>query len=41
MLYKLEPPLPPEEVYEHIQLYKKVFPTYPLTPSFPWRQCGP
>ena len=33
MLYKMEPPLPPEEVYEQIQLYKKVFPTYPLTPA--------
>lgn len=33
MLYKMEPPLPPEEVYDQIQLYKKVFPTYPLTPS--------
>jgi len=33
MLYKMEPPLPPEEVYEQIQLHKKVFPTYPLTPA--------
>lgn len=33
MLYKTEPPLPPEEVYNHIQLYRKVFPTYPLTPA--------
>jgi predicted nucleic acid-binding protein len=33
MLYKMEPPLPPEEVYEQIQLYKKVFPIYPLTPA--------
>lgn len=33
MLYKMEPPLPPEEVYEQIQLYKEVFPIYPLTPA--------
>jgi len=33
MLYKMEPPLSPEEVYEQIQLYKKIFPTYPLTPA--------
>ena len=33
MLNKMEPPLPPEEVYEQLQLYKKVFPTYPLTPA--------
>lgn len=32
-LYKMEPPLPPEEVYEQLQLYKKVFPIYPLTPA--------
>ena len=33
MLYKMEPPLPPGEVYEQLQLYKKVFPIYPLTPA--------
>ncbi len=33
MLYKMEPPLPPNQVYEQLQLYKKVFPTYPLTPA--------
>lgn len=33
MLYKMEPPLPPAEVYEQIQLYKKIFPTYSLTPA--------
>lgn len=33
MLYKMEPPLSPEEVYEQLQLYKKVFPVYPLTPA--------
>ena len=33
MLYKPEPPLPPEEVYEQIQLYKKGFPTYPMSPA--------
>jgi predicted nucleic acid-binding protein len=33
MLYQMEPPLPPEEVYEQLQLYKKVFPTYSLTPA--------
>jgi predicted nucleic acid-binding protein len=33
MLYKMEPPLPPAEMYEQIQLYKKIFPTYPLTPA--------
>lgn len=33
MLYKIEPPLSPDEVYEQIQLYKQVFPTFPLTPA--------
>lgn len=33
MLYKMEPPLSPEEVYEQIQLYKDVFPAYALTPA--------
>jgi len=33
MLYKMETPLPPGEVYEQIQLYRKVFPTYPMTPA--------
>jgi len=33
MLYKMEPPLPPGEVYEQLQLYKKVFPPYSLTPA--------
>lgn len=33
MLYKMKPPLPPEEVHEYLQLYKKTFPIYPLTPA--------
>ena len=33
MLDTMEPPLPPGEVYEQLQLYKKVFPVYPLTPA--------
>jgi len=31
MLYKMEPRLSPSEVYEQLQLYKRVFPVYPLT----------
>lgn len=33
MLYKMTPPLSPDDVYNHLQLYKQVFPTYPLTPA--------
>lgn len=33
MLYKMEPPLSPAEVYDQIQLYKQIFPIYPLTPA--------
>jgi predicted nucleic acid-binding protein len=33
MLYKIEPPLAPGEVYDQLQLYKEIFPTYPLTPA--------
>jgi predicted nucleic acid-binding protein len=33
MLYTMEPPLPPDAIYEQVQLYKKVFPVYPLTPA--------
>jgi predicted nucleic acid-binding protein len=33
MLDTMEPPLPPGVVYEQLQLYKKVFPIYPLTPA--------
>jgi hypothetical protein len=33
MLDTMEPPLPPGEVCEQLQLYKKVFPVYPPTPA--------
>jgi hypothetical protein len=33
MLDTMEPPLPPGEVNEQLQLYKKVFLIYPLTPA--------
>lgn len=32
-LYKLEPPLSPDEVYAQIELYEAVFPVLPLTPA--------
>lgn len=32
-LYKLDPPLSPNEVYEQIELYETVFPVLPLTPA--------
>jgi len=31
MLYKMEPRLSPGDVYEQLQLYKQIFPVYPLT----------
>lgn len=33
MLYKMEPRLSPGDVYDQLQLYKRVFPIYPLTPA--------
>lgn len=33
MLYKMEPPLPPGDVYTQMELYKRVFPIFPLTAS--------
>lgn len=32
-LRKLDPPLPPEEVYQQIELYEQTFPIIPLTPA--------
>ncbi len=32
-LYKLEPPLSPDEVNEQVELYREVFPVLPLTSS--------
>ncbi|MFB6098959.1 MAG: hypothetical protein ABEK84_07605 [Salinibacter sp.] len=33
-LYKLEPPLSPDEVTEQVELYREVFPVFPLTSSY-------